>query len=128
MFLDLASQLQLLQHDPCTFFFLIKKKLNELIKYLAQNILRDFSLPVRKIMVSQVVTFLLEGANFKTLTSAAHVIYAMETCGQGFALPIEEEESITKVINLYHLWILEGKGKRPAAIDDDPQFFIQVSL
>ena len=76
-------------------------------------------------MVSQVVTFLLDGANFKTLTSPSHVIYAMETCGQGFTLPIEEEESITKVINLYYHWSLE-KGKRPTAIDDDLQFFIQV--
>ena len=76
-------------------------------------------------MVSQVVTFLLDGSNFKTLSSPSHVIYAMETCGQGFSLPIEEEESISKVINLYHLWALE-KNRRPASIDEDPQFFLQV--
>lgn len=76
-------------------------------------------------MVSQVVTFLLDGVNFKTLSSPSHVIYAMETCGQGFSLPIEEEESITKVINLYALWALE-KGKRPSSIDEDLQFFLQV--
>ena len=49
----------------------------------------------------------------------------METCGQGFLLPIEEEDSITKVINLYKLWALESKT-RPQSINDNFQFFIQV--
>ena len=50
----------------------------------------------------------------------------METCGQGFSLPIEESESITKVISLYRTWALEP-SKRPTPINDNPQFFLQVS-
>lgn len=91
------------------------------------NILRDFSLPVRKILVQQVVTFLLTSDNaVQTLISPAHVVWALETCGQGFALPMEEEDSIVKVINLYRRWTLDGKGKRPTPIESNQQFFIQV--
>lgn len=89
------------------------------------NILRDFSLHVRKVLVKEVVTFLLEGNNAqKTLLSPAHVTWAMETVGQGFALPIEEEDSIVKVITLYRVWCLDGK--RPAPFEENPQHFTRV--
>mmetsp|Transcript_2685 Transcript_2685/g.9507 ORF Transcript_2685/g.9507 Transcript_2685/m.9507 type:complete len:1308 (+) Transcript_2685:68-3991(+) len=92
------------------------------------NILKDFSLPVRKILVQQVVTFLLTGDNaLQTLVSPAHVVWSLETCGQGFALPMEEEDSIVKVINLYRRWTLDPE-KRPAPIEKDQQFFIQKML
>lgn len=88
--------------------------------------MKDFSLPVQKILVSQVVTFLLESGNgAKILSSPAHVRWALETCGQGFLLPIEEEDTISKVINLYKIWALESKS-RPQPINDDTQFFTQV--
>lgn|SRR3990167_24319 len=92
----------------------------------ASYILKDFSLPVKKILVQQVVTFLLEpGISVKVLTSPAHVSWALETCGQGFTLPIEEEDSITKVILLYKIWALESKN-RPQPINDNTQYFLQV--
>jgi hypothetical protein len=90
------------------------------------HILKEFSLPVQKVLVQQVVTFLLDGSNSKrALTNPAHVIWAMEVCGQGFCLPIEEEESISKVINLYRIWALES-AQRPASISENLQFFLQV--
>lgn len=76
--------------------------------------------------MQQVVTFLLDGNNSKrSLTNPAHVIWAMEVCGQGFCLPIEEEESISKVINLYRIWALEP-NQRPSSISENLQFFLQV--
>lgn len=59
------------------------------------------------------------------LSSTAHVSWAMETVGEGFNLPIEEEDSISKAIALYTMWALE-KSKRPSSINDNPQFFMQV--
>lgn len=111
MFIERAQHLTLLEPD------------------IETNILRDFSLPVRKILVQQVVTFLLTSDNaVQTLISPAHVVWSLETCGQGFALPMEEEDSIVKVINLYRRWTLDGKGKRPTPIESNPQFFIQKML
>lgn len=92
------------------------------------NIVGAFALPVKKILVNEVVTHLLEKQNgVHLLTSAAHVKWAMETVGQGFTLPIEDEEIITKVINLYRVWLLEP-AKRPQPIQNDPQYFIQRIL
>jgi hypothetical protein len=89
--------------------------------------LKEFSLPVQKVLVQQVVSFLLEGNNsIRALSSASHVRWALETCGQGFSLPIEEEDSISKVINLYRSWTLEP-AKRPSPISGDTQFFLRVS-
>jgi len=104
MFIDWAAKLNLLEHDP------------------ESHILKEFSLPVKKILVQQVVTFLLEHGTSKILSSPSHVRWAMETCGQGFSLPIEEEDSILKVITLYRGWILEPKN-RPASISDNFQYF-----
>ena len=90
------------------------------------NILGDFSLAVKKIIVSQVATFLIDGSNFKLLRSRAHVLWSMEVLGQAFTLPIEEEDSISKVITLYRAWALEGR--RPAPVEENPYFFLQVLL
>eukprot|EP01094_Clydonella_sp_ATCC50884_P020502 TRINITY_DN4270_c0_g1_i1.p1 TRINITY_DN4270_c0_g1~~TRINITY_DN4270_c0_g1_i1.p1 ORF type:complete len:1309 (-),score=500.74 TRINITY_DN4270_c0_g1_i1:354-4280(-) len=110
MFLSTARSLNLLAPDPDS------------------NIIGNFALPVKKILVNEVVTHLLEKQNgVHLLTSAAHVKWAMETCGQGFTLPIEDEEIISKVINLYRIWLLEP-AKRPQPIQNDPQFFIQRIL
>lgn len=109
MFVDRCAKLGLLEYNP------------------ESNILRDFSLHVRKVLVKEVVTFLLEGNNAqKTLLSPAHVTWAMETVGQGFALPIEEEDSIVKVITLYRVWCLDGK--RPAPFEENPQHFTRELL
>lgn len=90
------------------------------------HILKDFSLPVQKVLVQQVVTFLLGAGNGqRILKSESHVRWVMETCGQGFLLPIEEEDSISKVIVLYKIWALEPK-QRPIPINNNLQFFIQV--
>ena len=98
------------------------------IIYTETNIIGEFSLAVKKIIVSNVASFLLEGSNFRLLRSSAHVMWCMEAVGQGFSLPIEEEETISKVIQLYRIWALEGNGRRPAPIDENPQFFLQVFI
>jgi hypothetical protein len=92
------------------------------------NIMGEFALSVKRIIVSQIASFLVEGANFKLLRSRSHVLWVMEALGQGFTLPIEEEETIVKVIALYSRWAMDGNARRPKPIDDDPQFFIQVSI
>ena len=78
--------------------------------------------------MSQVVTFLLHpNTPITILSSPAHVRWAMETCGQGFALPIEEEKSITQCIELYRQWALEPLN-RPPPIEGEQQFFLQQIL
>jgi len=110
MFLDWVASLGLLSHNADS------------------NILKDFSLPVKKILVAQVVTFLLdEGTPVGILSSAAHVRWAMETVGQGFTLPIAEEDSIKKVIELYRRWALEPLN-RPSPIEANKQAFLQDIL
>jgi len=110
MFLDRISQLRLLEHDP------------------EANILLNFSLPVRKVLVKEVTNFLLSPATpGNVLSTRAHAIYVLETCGQGFRLPIEEADSIQEVIELYRIWILEPR-RRPAPIDQEFQYFLQTML
>lgn len=110
MFLDHIAQAGLLQHDP------------------ESNVLKDFSLNVRKVLVSQVVGFLLDPSTPQSiLSSRAHLKWVMETCGQGFALPIEEESTIAQCIELYRRWALEPE-KRPSALDEHPQYYIQTIL
>ena len=88
--------------------------------------MKDFSLNVRKVLVSQVVGYLLDPATpTSILSSQAHIKWVMETCGQGFALPIEEEAVIAQCIELYRRWALEPE-KRPAIIEDHLQHYIQV--
>ena len=110
MFLDRVSQLGLLEHDP------------------EANILLNFSLPVRKVLVKEVTDFLLSPSTpGNVLSTRAHAIYALETCGQGFRLPIEEADTISDVTELYRIWILEPR-RRPAPIDQEFQFFLQTML
>merc|ERR1712137_1346930 len=86
MFIDWAARLTLLEHDP------------------ESHILKEFSLPVQKIIVQQVVGFLLDDKQSqRALSSSSHVQWALEACGKGFSLPIEEEASIGNVITLYRL-------------------------
>jgi hypothetical protein len=107
MFLDWTAKIGLLEHDP------------------ESNILKDFALPVKRVIVQQVVTFLLDNSNGSVLlTSPTHVHWAMEVIAQGFTLPIEDEDIIKQCIEIYRNWALEGK--RPPAIDLEFQFFIRV--
>jgi len=109
MFLDQVQKLGLLEHDE------------------SSHILRDFPLAVRRTLVEQVVTHLLRPDTSPTvLSSKAHVVYALETCGQGFGLPIEDEAIILQVIELYRSWILEAR--KPPPVTQDRQFFLRVML
>jgi hypothetical protein len=87
-------------------------------------VLKDFSLFVRRAIISQVVNFLLE-APANILSSQAHIKWVMETCGQGFNLPMEDETIINHCTELYRRWALESQY-RPAAFDEQPQLFLQV--
>jgi hypothetical protein len=55
------------------------------------------------------------------------MLWVLETCGQGFRLPVEEDEVIQNVIELYKIWILDTK-KRPIPMTKDLQFFLQFML
>ena len=76
MFLDRVQGLGLLSHDP------------------ESDILESFPLPVRKILIQEVVTFLGSSEDPSNLSSQAHVRWVMEVVGAAFALPIEEGELI----------------------------------
>ncbi|KAJ3279723.1 hypothetical protein HK104_001216, partial [Borealophlyctis nickersoniae] len=51
------------------------------------------------------------------LTSFAHVLWAMEVVGQGFALPIEDVGVISASIRVYEAWLLDPAAK-PVAMRD----------
>ena len=92
------------------------------------NILQNFPLSVRKILVSEVSSFLLQPSTpLNLLSSRSHILWVLETCGQGFRLPIEEDEVISNVTELYRQWILDQK-KRPPSMTKDFQFFLQIML
>jgi len=69
---------------------------------------------VKRILVAQVVNFLREPTTpLNLLSSVAHVTWVMETCGQGFCLPMEEEATIIAVAELYRRWALEPFNRPP---------------
>ncbi|KAL6061280.1 Ral GTPase-activating protein subunit alpha-1 [Balamuthia mandrillaris] len=111
MFLERVASLGLLHHAPDT------------------NILKEFPLEVRQIISTEVVHYLMESKTevTKVLSSRAHVIWAMECIGTAFTLPLDQEETMAKAVELYRRWTLEPNRKDcPVAIQEDYQFFLQV--
>eukprot|EP01100_Stratorugosa_tubuloviscum_P015429 TRINITY_DN8902_c0_g1_i1.p1 TRINITY_DN8902_c0_g1~~TRINITY_DN8902_c0_g1_i1.p1 ORF type:complete len:1255 (+),score=606.97 TRINITY_DN8902_c0_g1_i1:98-3862(+) len=79
-------------------------------------------------MVAKVATHLLEPSTAQsTLATVFHIKWTMETCGQAFSLPIEEELTINMVVELYRRWALEP-ANRPPCFEEDYQHFIQEIL
>ena len=99
------------------------------LQFLESNILTHFPLAVRTVLVKEVAEFLLSspGASHSLLVSRSHVLWVLETCGQGFRLPIEDSEIIQLVIDLYRQWILEPK-RRPTPVEKEFQFFLQIII
>eukprot|EP01116_Phalansterium_solitarium_P011073 TRINITY_DN26680_c0_g1_i1.p1 TRINITY_DN26680_c0_g1~~TRINITY_DN26680_c0_g1_i1.p1 ORF type:complete len:538 (-),score=150.79 TRINITY_DN26680_c0_g1_i1:8-1621(-) len=114
MFLNhISKQLHLIPEDPCT------------------NVLLHFSLPVKKILVGQTVTFLLDSASPPpriTLPTPTHVDWTLECVGQGFSLPIEDHATIDACIELYRRWLFDQEHRPPPVADDASQGFIQKML
>ncbi|KND00537.1 uncharacterized protein SPPG_09225 [Spizellomyces punctatus DAOM BR117] len=104
MFIDRAAQLGLLQHDP------------------ESSILTGFPLGVKKKLIHEVTQCLLPNSPLlpdpsSLLTSPAHVRWAMEVIGQGFALPIEDVGIIHQTIAVYSNWLLDP-STLPSAIQE----------
>ncbi|KAI8914720.1 hypothetical protein DFJ77DRAFT_31173 [Powellomyces hirtus] len=104
MFVGRVAELGLLAHDPDS------------------SILGAFPLPVQKILIAQVTHCLLPAPHPSSasppphlLTSPAHVRWAMEIVGQGFALPIEDAATIWMTITVYDAWLA---GHAPCGIAD----------
>ncbi|GJJ73253.1 hypothetical protein EMPS_05611 [Entomortierella parvispora] len=96
MFLDWIAQLGLLQHDPVS------------------NVLARFPLQVRKTLITEVASTLLVSSDLTLLSSMAHMRWAMEVLGQGFALPLEELSIAQETTQLYSQWLFEPQ-MRPMA-------------
>ncbi|KAJ3153889.1 hypothetical protein HDU89_008754 [Geranomyces variabilis] len=108
MFIERVAELGLLEHDSDS------------------NILSGFPLGVQKTLIAQVTHCLLPAPppshaiaspapqQPELLTSPAHVRWAMEIVGQGFALPIEDSGVIWMTVAVYESWLLD---KRPVGID-----------
>ncbi len=93
------------------------------------NILKDFPLVVKRVVVSSVVKYFdsqQDEAN-KTLTTSTHVRFIMELIGQSFQLPIEEHEVINQAINIYERWIFVPE-KRPKPFQEQAQHFLRVCI
>ncbi|CAG8567296.1 5681_t:CDS:10 [Gigaspora rosea] len=98
MFLQWISGLRLLDHNP------------------ESNVLAKFPLNVRKALISEITSTLLQAHDPNLLSSITHVKWVMEAIGQGFALPLEEMPIITaNSKELYSQWLFEPNS-RPAAI------------
>ncbi|KAI8817858.1 uncharacterized protein EV422DRAFT_570333 [Fimicolochytrium jonesii] len=108
MFIERVAELGLLEHAIDT------------------NILSAFPLPTRLTLISSVTSCLLPNSTLVAappalLTSAAHVRWAMEVVGQGFALPIEEWGVIRACLGVYASWLGGGNGEvggAPVAIGE----------
>jgi hypothetical protein len=58
--------------------------------FVASNILGGFSLAVKRVVVAEIVRFLLEPQTPKTLLPTnEHIKWTMEVIGQAFSLPLE---------------------------------------
>ena len=125
MFLDRIQQLGLLEHDsgkpfqqpffislppspfllPFSFLFQIttpSPSLSFSHTPPESNILKGFDYEVRRILVKEVTSFLLNpSTSTNVLSSRSHVLWALETCGEGFRLPVDDDDIIQDVTELY---------------------------
>ncbi|KAH7036564.1 hypothetical protein BKA57DRAFT_175622 [Linnemannia elongata] len=112
MFLDWIAQLGLLNHDPVS------------------NVLARFPLNVKKTMITEVTSTLLVTSDLTLLSSMAHMKWAMEVLGQGFALPLEELSITQETTQLYSQWLFEPQMRpmafRQAAGTADEQLLYQT--
>lgn len=90
-----------------------------------KNILRDFPLSVKRVVVSEIVKYVAKKYSeaIKLLTTPAHVNFIMEIIGQSFQLPIQDHEVINMAIDIYHKWLFSRE--RPQPIIEDTQTFIR---
>lgn len=98
---------------------------------IVSNILARFPLHVKKIMITEVTSTLLVTSDLTLLSSMAHMNWAMEVLGQGFALPLEELSITQETTQLYSQWLFEPQMRpmafRQAAGTADEQLLYQVS-
>jgi len=87
-------------------------------------------LGVKKILVSQIVTYLLENPNGNSyiLTTRDHVLWVMEIIEQGFLLPIEDHVIILQCIELYKKWFFDVKHRPLPLQEDQDEFFLKKML
>lgn len=94
------------------------------------NVLARFPLNVKKTMITEVTSTLLVTSDLTLLSSMAHMKWAMEVLGQGFALPLEELSITQETTQLYSQWLFEPQMRpmafRQAAGTADEQLLYQV--
>jgi hypothetical protein len=82
-------------------------------------------------MITEVTSTLLVTSDLTLLSSMAHMNWAMEVLGQGFALPLEELSITQETTQLYSQWLFEPQMRpmafRQAAGTADEQLLYQVS-
>lgn len=97
---------------------------------IVSNVLARFPLNVKKTMITEVTSTLLVTSDLTLLTSMAHMKWAMEVLGQGFALPLEELSITQETTQLYSQWLFEPQMRpmafRQAAGTADEQLLYQV--
>ncbi|KAG0208841.1 hypothetical protein BGX28_000316 [Mortierella sp. GBA30] len=85
---------------------------------------------VRKTLITEVTSTLLVTSDLSLLSSMAHMKWAMEVLGQGFALPLEELSIAQETTQLYSQWLFEPQLRplafRQAAGTTDEQLIYQV--
>ncbi|KAF2078200.1 hypothetical protein CYY_000490 [Polysphondylium violaceum] len=112
MFIDWAASLNLIDPEKNT------------------GILKDFPLGVKKILVQQIVTYLLDNPNGNSyiLSTRDHVLWVMEIIEQGFLLPIEDHVIISQCIDLYKKWLFDAKHRPLPIHEDQDEFFLKKIL
>lgn len=91
------------------------------------NILLNFSYPVKRVVVSEIVNHLLDPETSpKILTTPTHVKWVLEVIGQGFSLPIEDVPIMEKCVALYSQWLLSPPELRPPGFKEQDQYFFQA--
>eukprot|EP01080_Neovahlkampfia_damariscottae_P002079 gene2079-1951_t len=83
-----------------------------------KNILKDFPLEVKRIVVTEVVKYV--SSKYDTaiplFTTSSHIDFLMEITAQSFQLPISDHEVIDQAIGIYSKWFLTKN--RPEVMND----------
>ncbi|RCI01761.1 hypothetical protein CU098_005512 [Rhizopus stolonifer] len=90
------------------------------IAQLQTNILGSLPLSIRRVLISEITTYLhpppgKQAPDPSIFCSPAHIKWFMEVIGQGFNLPLEDMAITNDDVEIYSRWLFEPQT-RPAAV------------
>eukprot|EP00762_Andalucia_godoyi_P004164 ANDGO_06351.mRNA.1 putative Rho GTPase-activating protein CG5521 len=92
-----------------------------------KGMLMIYPLPVRRTLVSQIVSFVRNDVRSSAVfTTKAQMDWSFECLGQAFALPIDDSDVIQNAVDIYRSWIQNAAMRPPAFLESShAQIFFQ---